>query len=85
MAVRGIDWEASDVVRLTVYLVDRALQRMTQHVEGVSRAAAELGIGVPQAPLTGIGVAAPAEPGLLVEVEATAVIASDSTCLCRRR
>jgi enamine deaminase RidA (YjgF/YER057c/UK114 family) len=42
-------------------------------MEGVARASAKLGV-TPLPPLTGIGVAALAEPGLLVEVEATAVI-----------
>ncbi|WP_244181767.1 hypothetical protein [Streptomyces curacoi] len=41
--------------------------------EGVNRAAAKLGID-PVKPITLLGVAALAEPDLLVEVEATAVI-----------
>ncbi len=40
-----------------------------QFVAGVARAVAELGIGPPRPPLTGIGAAPLAEPGLLVEVE----------------
>ncbi|MFC3997589.1 RidA family protein [Nocardiopsis sediminis] len=63
-----------DVVKLTVYLVDWTPDKMPLFVDGVGRAAAKLGITAPAAPLTGIGVAALAEPGLLVEVEATAVI-----------
>lgn len=44
-------------------------------VEGLSRASAQLGVGAtPLPPSTLIGVAALAEPDLLVEVEATAVI-----------
>jgi enamine deaminase RidA (YjgF/YER057c/UK114 family) len=62
-----------DVAKLTVYLVDWTPEKMPQFVEGVARAAAKLGV-TPAAPLTGIGVAALAEPGLLVEVEATAVL-----------
>ncbi|MFC4562204.1 RidA family protein [Nocardiopsis mangrovi] len=62
-----------DVVKLTVYLVDWTPDKMPLFVEGVARAAEKLGT-TPSAPLTGIGVAALAEPGLLVEVEATAVI-----------
>jgi hypothetical protein len=46
---------------------------MPLFVEGVARAAAKLGVSA-LPPLTGIGVAALAEPDLLVEVEATAVI-----------
>jgi enamine deaminase RidA (YjgF/YER057c/UK114 family) len=62
-----------DVVKLTVYLVDWTPDKMPQFVDGVARAAAKLGV-TPMAPLTGIGVATLAEPDLLVEVEATAVI-----------
>ncbi|PRY34893.1 RidA family protein [Umezawaea tangerina] len=63
----------ADVAKLTVYLVDWTPDKMPLFVEGVSRAAAKLGV-TPAAPLTGIGVAALAEPDLMVEVEATAVL-----------
>ncbi|MFC7331319.1 RidA family protein [Marinactinospora rubrisoli] len=63
-----------DVVKLTVYLVDWAPENMPRFTEGVARASAKLGITAPVPPLTGIGVAALAEPDLLVEIEATAVI-----------
>jgi enamine deaminase RidA (YjgF/YER057c/UK114 family) len=62
-----------DVAKLTVYLVDWTPDKMPLFAEGVGRAAAKLGI-TPAAPLTGIGVAALAEPDMLVEVEATAVV-----------
>jgi enamine deaminase RidA (YjgF/YER057c/UK114 family) len=62
-----------DVAKLTVYLVDWTPDKMPLFVEGVARASAKLGV-TPVAPLTGVGVAALAEPDLLVEVEATAVI-----------
>ncbi|WP_067793440.1 RidA family protein [Actinomadura formosensis] len=62
-----------DVVKLTVYIVDWTPDKMPLFAEGVARAAAKLGV-TPVAPLTGIGVAALAEPDLLVEIEATAVI-----------
>ncbi|MFE5536936.1 RidA family protein [Streptomyces sp. NPDC056519] len=62
-----------DVVKLTVYAVDLAPEKMPLFAEGIARAAEKLGI-TPAAPLTGIGVAALAAPGLLVEVEATAVL-----------
>ncbi|MFI7544904.1 RidA family protein [Actinoplanes sp. NPDC049599] len=62
-----------DVVRLTVYLVDWTPDKMPLFVAGVARAAAALGVD-PLPPLTGIGVAALAEPDMLVEVEATAVL-----------
>ncbi len=62
-----------DVAKLTVYLVDWTPEKRPQLVEGISRAAATLGI-TSTPPFTGIGVATLAEPDLLVEVEATAVI-----------
>lgn len=64
-----------DVVRLTVYLVEWTPDKLPEFIAGVARAAAQLGIEPPRPPLTGIGVSTLAEPGLLVEVEATAVIA----------
>ncbi|MGX7727996.1 RidA family protein [Rhodococcus sp. 2H158] len=72
LAAAGASFD--DVVKLTVYLVDWAPDKMGQFVEGVTRASAKLGIATPLPPLTGIGVAALAEPELLIEVEATAVI-----------
>lgn len=62
-----------DVAKLTVYLVDWTPDKMGQFVDGVARASAKLGITA-QPPLTGIGVATLAEPDLLVEVEAIAVL-----------
>ncbi|MDF5757735.1 Rid family hydrolase [Spongiactinospora sp. TRM90649] len=62
-----------NVAKLTVYAVDLTPDKLPIFAEGVARAAAKLGI-TPVAPLTGIGVSALAEPDLLVEVEATAVI-----------
>ncbi|WNV86312.1 RidA family protein [Umezawaea sp. Da 62-37] len=72
-ALAAVGATFDDVAKLTVYLVDWTPDRMPLFVEGVARAAAKLGV-TPAAPLTGIGVAALAEPDLLVEVEATAVI-----------
>jgi enamine deaminase RidA (YjgF/YER057c/UK114 family) len=65
-----------DVVKLTVYFVaaEWTPEDMPLFVEGVARAAATLGVDAPMAPLTGIGVAALAEPDVLVEVEAIAVL-----------
>lgn len=74
-ALSSVGATFDDVVRLTVYVVDLTPDKMPQFLAGVARAAAELGIEPPRPPLTGIGVAALAEPGLLVEVEATAVLA----------
>ncbi|MGV8872661.1 MAG: RidA family protein [Rhodococcus sp. (in: high G+C Gram-positive bacteria)] len=62
------------VVKLNLYVVDWTPDKMPLFVEGVARAAATLGISTPLPPLTGIGVAALAEPANLVEVEVTAVL-----------
>ena len=72
-ALAEVGGSFGDVAKLTVYLVDWTPEKMPLFVEGVARASARLGVtALP--PLTGVGVAALAEPGLLVEVEATAVI-----------
>ena len=58
---------------MTIYIVDWTPDKMPLFLEGAGRALAKLGSGaVP--PVTMIGVAALAEPDLLVEVEATAVL-----------
>lgn len=72
-ALAGIGASFNDVAKLTVYVVDWSLDKMPLLGEGVARAAAKLGVD-PVKPITLIGVAALAEPDLLVEVEATAVI-----------
>ena len=71
LAAVGASFE--DVAKLTVYAVDLSPETMPLYQEGIARAAATLGV-TPVAPLTGIGVAALAEPDLLVEVEATAIL-----------
>lgn len=73
LAAAGASFD--DVVKVTVYLIDWSPEKMGPFVEGVERAARTLGSeSLLQAPLTGIGVAALAAPGLLVEVEVVAVI-----------
>lgn len=62
-----------DVVKLTVYVVDWTADKMPLFVEGVSRAAAKLGI-TPMAPGSLIGVATLDIPDHLVEVEVTAIL-----------
>ncbi|MFF9806620.1 RidA family protein [Streptomyces coeruleorubidus] len=73
-ALAGIGGSFDDVAKLTVYVVDWSPEKMPLLGEGVSRAAAKLGID-PVKPITLLGVAALGEPDLLVEVEATAVLA----------
>ncbi|WP_349497229.1 RidA family protein [Nocardiopsis ansamitocini] len=65
-----------DVAKLTVYVVELTPDKMPLFVEGAARAVAKLGVTA-FPPLTGVGVAALAEPDMLAEVEATAVV--DST------
>ena len=72
-ALAEIGGSFDDVVKLTAYVVDFAPDKMPLLMEGIARAAAKLGV-TPVAPLTGVGVSALAEPDLLVEVEATAVL-----------
>ncbi|WP_022929923.1 RidA family protein [Patulibacter americanus] len=73
-ALAAVGGTLADVVKFTVYLVDWTPDKMAAYVEGVARAADRLGVPVPQAPLTGIGVAALAGPELLVEIDATAIL-----------
>ncbi|ADB31381.1 Endoribonuclease L-PSP [Kribbella flavida DSM 17836] len=61
-----------DVAKLTAYLVDWTPDKMPDFLAGAARAFAKLGVS-PVPPFTGIGVAALAEPGLLVEIEIEAV------------
>ncbi|MFC7671982.1 RidA family protein [Mycolicibacterium sp. GCM10028919] len=72
-ALAGVGATFEHVAKLTVYLVDWTPDKMEQFVEGRGRAMTALGVDHAP-PLTGIGVAALAEPDLLVEIEATAVL-----------
>ncbi|MPY92916.1 MAG: RidA family protein [Acidimicrobiia bacterium] len=62
-----------DIAKLTVYVVDWQPAKMAEFGAGFQRAAAALGIQAVR-PVTLIGVAALAEPDLLVEIEAVAVL-----------
>ncbi|MFI0543239.1 RidA family protein [Streptomyces sp. WSLK1-3] len=62
-----------DVAKLNVHVVDWTPDKMPQLLEGISRAAARLGV-TPVPPATLLGVAALDVPEHLVEVEATAVL-----------
>ncbi|MFD4240981.1 RidA family protein [Streptomyces sp. NPDC058525] len=73
-ALAGVGGSFDDVAKLTVYVVDWSPEKMPLLGEGVARAAAKLGID-PVKPITLLGVAALGEPDLLVEIEATAVLA----------
>ena len=62
----------SDVVRLTIYVVDWTPEKMADLLAGIGEVAEELQVA--PAPATLIGVASLFEPDVLVEVEATAVV-----------
>ncbi|MEV3914569.1 MULTISPECIES: RidA family protein [Streptomyces] len=62
-----------DVAKLNVHVVDWTPDKMPQLLEGISRAAAKMGV-TPVAPATLLGVAALDVPDHLVEIEATAVL-----------
>ena len=62
-----------DVAKLNVHVVDWTPDKMSPLLEGISRAAAKLGV-TPAPPTTLIGVAALDVPEHLVEIEATAVL-----------
>lgn len=64
----------SDVLRLTFYVVDWDTNHMTEFMAGVEAVAPEIELPLPMPPASLIGVAQLFEPGVLVEVEATAVI-----------
>lgn len=72
-AVAAAGGTFDDVAKLTVYVVDWNEDKMAALGAGVGRAAAQLGVD-PVKPITLIPVAALAEPDLLVEVDATAVL-----------
>ncbi|GAA3556867.1 RidA family protein [Streptomyces osmaniensis] len=71
LAAAGASFE--DVAKLNVHVVDWTPDMMPLLMEGITRAAAELGVA-PVPPATLLGVAALDVPEHLVEVEATAVI-----------
>ncbi|WNF30777.1 RidA family protein [Streptomyces sp. C11-1] len=72
-ALSAVGGSFADVAKLTVYVVDWTPDKMPLFLEGVARAAAELG-ATPVPPGTLVGVAALDIPEHLVEVEATAVL-----------
>ncbi|WP_019074008.1 RidA family protein [Streptomyces hokutonensis] len=72
-ALAEVGGSFDDVAKLTFYVVDWTPAKMPPLLEGISRAAAQLGI-TPAPPTTLIGVAALDVPDHLVEIEATAVL-----------
>ncbi|ATL25741.1 RidA family protein [Streptomyces formicae] len=72
-ALAEVGGSFADVAKLTVYVVDWTPDKMPLLLDGISRAAATLGV-TPAPPASLIGVAALSVPDHLVEIEATAVI-----------
>ncbi|WP_210589257.1 RidA family protein [Streptomyces sp. GESEQ-35] len=72
-ALAAVGGSFADVAKLTVYVVDWTPDKMPLLIEGITRAAARLGV-TPVPPGTLLGVAALDVPDHLVEVEATAVL-----------
>ncbi|MFJ6633594.1 RidA family protein [Streptomyces sp. NPDC091376] len=73
IALAEVGASFDDVAKLTVYVVDWTPDKMPLLMEGITRAAAKLGV-TPVPPATLLGVAALDVPDHLVEIEATAVI-----------
>lgn len=71
LASAGAGFE--DVAKLTVYVVDLTPEKLGAFAEGAGRAAATLGVD-PRRPITLLGIASLAEPDLLVEIDAVAVL-----------
>ncbi|MEU8827542.1 RidA family protein [Streptomyces sp. NPDC048636] len=72
-ALDGVGASFDNVAKLTLYAVDWTPGKMPLLMEGVTRAAAKLGV-TPVPPATLLGVAALDVPEHLVEIEATAII-----------
>jgi enamine deaminase RidA (YjgF/YER057c/UK114 family) len=72
-ALAAVGGSFDDVAKLTLYVVDWSADKLQQLGEGVERAAGRLGVD-PVKPTTLIPVGALAEPGLLIEVDAIAVL-----------
>jgi enamine deaminase RidA (YjgF/YER057c/UK114 family) len=73
IAVTAVGGAFDDVAKLTVYVVDWTPDKIEAINAGATRAATKLGIN-PIRPATLVGVAALAEPDLLIEIEAVAVL-----------
>ena len=72
-ALAGAGATYADVAKVTVYVVGLTEEMLGPFIEGAMRVAETHGID-PTRPMTMIGVAALAEPDLLVEIEAVAVL-----------
>ncbi len=73
-ALAAVGGTFADVAKVTLYLVDWSGEKLPALGEGVGRAAGRLGADL-TTPVTLIPVGALSEPDLLIEVDATAVLA----------
>jgi enamine deaminase RidA (YjgF/YER057c/UK114 family) len=73
IAITAVGGTFDDVAKVTVYVVDWTPDKIEAINAGATRAATKLGIN-PIKPATLVGVAALAEPDLLIEIEAVAVL-----------
>ncbi|BBH67951.1 enamine deaminase RidA [Actinoplanes sp. OR16] len=72
-ALAGVGATFADVVKLTMHVVDWKPEQMPLVLDGISRAAAKLGV-TPAAPASLFGIVALDVPEHLVELEAVAVL-----------
>lgn len=75
LGLAGAGATFSDVVRLTFYVTQWAPEKIEALMAGVQSVADEIALPMPMPPASLIGVAMLFEPDVLVEVEATAVLA----------
>lgn len=73
-AIASVGGSFADIAKLNVYVVDWSPEKMASLGEGAMRAAAGGDVD-PLKPITLIGVQSLGEPDLLIEIEATAVLA----------
>lgn len=64
----------ADVVRLTFYVTRWRSEEMTELMAGIEAVAPDIGLPLPMPPSSLIGVEVLFEPGVRIEVEATAVL-----------
>jgi enamine deaminase RidA (YjgF/YER057c/UK114 family) len=72
-AVTGAGGSFADITRLTFYVVDLTPDKRAAFRAGAMRAAETAGLDLAR-PMTLLGVTALAEPDLLIEIEATAIL-----------
>lgn len=74
MGLAGAGATFHDVLRLTFYVTDWQPAKIGEFMAGVEQSAEEIGLALPLPPASLIGVDYLFEPGVLVEVEATAIV-----------